>query len=93
MENDKELLPNFCEQGLPEPPNEIVQTIGKINGTEPQKAYTKEGFLGRGGFAQCHITYNKETDKRVATKIIPKTLLQAARTKLRVHPCLFPARQ
>lgn len=63
---------------------DILEELVKINGDKVCKRYVREGFLGKGGFAECYMTYNKETNKRVATKIIPKQLLESPRTKLRV---------
>lgn len=63
---------------------DIVEEFVKINGEKYNKVYKKVSMLGKGGFAECFLTQQKETNKRMATKIIPKKLLDSHRTKIRV---------
>jgi serine/threonine protein kinase len=49
--------------------------------------YKKLSLLGKGGFAECFLTQQKDTNRQAATKVIPKKLLDSHRTKIRVNFC------
>jgi serine/threonine protein kinase len=63
---------------------DIVEHLVKINGQKTTKVYQKLSLLGKGGFAECYLTRQRDTGRRAATKVIPKKLLDSHRTKLRV---------
>lgn len=90
MENQKEHLTSYQSslQSFADPNEDIVEKVVKINGEQIEKVYIREKLLGRGGFAECYQTLQKDTHARAATKIIPKKLLQSPRTKFRVSLCL-----
>ncbi len=69
---------------LPKKNNYIIEYIVNLTGIETQKVYIKQGFLGRGGFANCFITQQMGSNRLMATKIIEKNSLKSSRTKLRV---------
>ena len=72
------------KKGKHKPSNVIVEHIVSLSGQEIQKVYTKYGFLGRGGFANCYITKKADSDRFMATKVIDKSNLKSNRTKLRL---------
>ena len=63
----------------------MVEKINKINGEECVKTYKRGNLLGKGGFANCYLTELAGTNKKVAMKVINKSLLESFRTKLRLN--------
>jgi serine/threonine protein kinase len=55
--------------------------VTKVNGDTFIKEYTKGKLLGKGGFAKCYEFINKETNKIMASKIIPKATLVKSRSR------------
>ena len=50
---------------------------------QPEIAYEKGKFLGKGGFAKCYEFYRMSDRKLYAGKVVPKTLLQKSHQKVR----------
>lgn len=69
---------------IPEASKEITENFVKISGEKATKIYEKVNLLGKGGFAECFLTRQKDTQREAATKIIPKKLLDSPRTIQRV---------
>lgn len=61
-----------------------MEQVRRIDGEDTTRKYQKCGFLGRGGFANCHIVENVETGKKSALKIVEKEHISSQRTKQRL---------
>ena len=55
----------------------------------PEIAYEKGKFLGKGGFAKCYEFFRLSDRKLYAGKVVPKTLLQKSHQKVCIIPYVF----